>query len=175
MLVLFISCGTDNQLYNSKFCQLPALFSFSPVNSISQLYSSCENMGEWCTITTNGNQFLFTKPSGSQGQYNRTAITGYKSFYMGLSGFIIGKPNIPEVGEDYSTVTCFDLACRNCYDQRSVARSLVLQETGFAYCAYCKRTYNLNNIGQVSSGEEGLPLFRYRVYYGNNTLTINNR
>ena len=171
-LILFVACG--DELTSSKYCNLPARFTFTPVNSISQLYSSCESMGEWCSIEVSGNQFLFTKPDGSQGKANRTALEGYTGFYMGLSGFIVGLPNIPELGETMSVVTCYDLACRNCYDDFIVARHLTLQQ-GYAFCSRCQRTYDLNNTGQVAHGEAGKPLFRYRVYYAANTISINNR
>ena len=172
--LLLASCG--DEVVSSKYCSLPASFTFSPVNSISQLYSSCESMGEWCTIELTGNQFLFTKANGPQGKANRTALKDYEGFYMGLSGFIVGLPNIPELGELVSVVTCYDLACRNCYEGTGyMTRRLALREGGYAYCSRCQRTYDLNNTGQVSQGEAGKPLFRYRVYYGGNKLIINNR
>lgn len=171
-----LSCSDG--LVDNKYSNLPARFSFWPVNSISQLYTSCESMGEWCTITlsSNGSKFLFTKADGSQGEANREALDGYTGFYMGLGGFLVGLPNIPEMGETYSVVTCYDLACRNCYEETDfLVRKLTLQENGKAYCSRCQRTYNLNNLGQVSQGETGKALYRYRVYYGNNTLSINNK
>ena len=172
IFLLFTSCNDD--LVSNKYCNLPARFTFSPVSSISQLNSSCNNPGEWCTITLSGNKFYFTKSDGSQGEANRTAIEGYTGFYMGLSGFIVGLPNIPEMGESVSVVTCYDLACRNCYDNFSVTKRMTLQESGYAQCPSCNRTYNLNNTGIVSSGDAGKPLFRYRVYFNGNTLSINN-
>ena len=173
-LLLLASCG--DEVVNNKYCSLPARFTFTPVNSISQLYSSCESMGEWCSVTLSGNTFLFTKPGGSEGKANRTAVDGYTGFYMGLCGFIVGLPNIPELGETVSVVACYDLACRNCYDETGyMTRRLTLREGGYASCARCQRTYDLNNTGQVSQGETGKPLFRYRVYYGSNTLSVNNR
>ena len=171
---LFFLTSCNDDLVSNKYCNLPARFTFSPVSSISQLNSSCNNPGEWCTITLSGNKFYFTKSDGSQGEANRTAIEGYTGFYMGLSGFIVGLPNIPEMGESVSVVTCYDLACRNCYDNFSVTKRMTLQESGYAQCPSCNRTYNLNNTGIVSSGDAGKPLFRYRVYFNGNTLSINN-
>ncbi len=167
--LLFVACS--GELVGNKYCDLPARFVFTPVNSISQLRTSCESMGEWCSIEADGNRFLFTKPDGSQGIANRLQITGYTGFYMGLTGFIVGLPTIPEMDALQPVVTCYDLACRNCYDDFYVARRLELREGGFAYCSRCQRTYNLNNTGQSDNGK---PLFRYRVYYGNNTLSISN-
>ncbi len=173
MSLVFASC--NGELTSNKYCSLPARFTFTPVTSIPQLYSSCESMGEWCSIEATGSQFLFTKPGGSQGKANITELDKKMGFDMGLSGFIVGLPNIPELGETMSVVTCYDWACRNCYDDFNVTRRMTLQTGGYAYCSRCQRTYNLNNTGQVSSGEAGLPLYRYRVYYVNNTLRINNR
>lgn len=172
-LLLAVSC--HDEAVSNKYCSLPAQFSFSPVNSISQLYTSCESQGEWCSIILSGSRFYFTKANGSQGMANQTALAGYTGFYMGLAGFLVGLPNMPEVGSDMPIVTCYDLACRNCYDQYTVARRLELLEAGRVYCGRCQRTYDLNNMGQVSQGSAGQPLYRYRVYYGNNTLSINNR
>ena len=166
------SCG--DAVVSNKYCSLPANFTFTPVNSISQLYTSCNSMGEWCTITAEGKKFVFRNLSGT-GEANQTALTGYSGFYMGLSGFIVGLPNLPEMDADFPIVTCYDLACSNCYAQSYVTRPLQLREGGLAYCTRCQRTYNLNNIGIVSEGDSGKPLYRYRVYYTNNTLAISNR
>ena len=105
---------------------------------------------------------------------NRTAVSNYQA-YVCLSGFIVGLPTIPEIGTDAPAITCYDLACSNCFRDRSVTKALTLQQGGKAHCTSCQRTYDLNNIGQVTSGNAGINLFRYRVYYGNNTLSVNNR
>ena len=131
-------------------------------------------MGEWCTIKAQNNQVLVAKPTGAPGIINITADVMYNGMYLGLSGLIVGLPNTPELGEDYPVVTCFDLACRNCYEERNTTPRLSLQEGGYANCLRCKRTYNLNNTGQVSKGDAGKPLYRYRVYYGNNTVSVDN-
>lgn len=134
-------------------------------------------MGEWCKITlsTSGDKFLFSKPTGTPGEANREAMSGYTGFYMGLAGFIVGLPYEAELGETIVKVMCFDLACRNCYEETDfLVRDLTLQENGKAYCSRCQRTYDLNNTGQVYSGTAGKPLYRYRVYYNNNTLSIHN-
>jgi len=171
--VLATSCG-DN-VVSDKYCSLPAHFLFTPVNSISQLYTSCNSMGEWCTIKAQNNQVLVAKPTGAPGIINITADVMYHGMYLGLSGLIVGLPDTPELGADHPVVTCFDLACRNCYEERNTTPRLALQEGGYAYCSRCGRTYNLNNTGQVSSGDAGKPLYRYRVYYGNNTISVDNR
>lgn len=178
-LVFFASCSREETV-SKVYCDLPARFTYSPVSGISQLFSACNSSGQWCTITDNGTQFVFTYPPKSDGKpgdstpVNRTAANSYTGFYMGLSGFILGLPNIPEPGEDFAVITCYDLACRNCYEDKHILSTLVLQTTGTATCSKCQRTYNLNNQGIISRGDPGKSLYRYRVGYANNTVTIKN-
>lgn len=171
-LLLATTACTD-MVVSNKYCNLPAHFTYSPVVAISQLYSACNSQGEWTTITAKNEQFIFANLTGST-PVNRAQLDNFHGFYMGLCGFIVGLPNIPEMGSDMAVITCYDLACSNCYKDKSVTRPLQLQPGGFAYCKSCERTYNLNNLGQISRGDAGITLFRYHVYYGNNTLTINN-
>ena len=174
-LTLLSLTGCVEEGYTSqKFCNLPARFSFNPVSSVSQLYSAVNSMGQWCTITATGTQFVFANTTGST-PVNRTQVNNYTGFYMGLTGFIVGLPNIPELGTDYSVVTCYDRACRNCYEEQYVTKPLTLHANGTATCPKCQRTYDLNNQGIVSQGDPGKNLYRYRITYGNNTLAINNR
>ena len=42
-------------------------------------------------------------------------------------------------------------------------------------CPLSPPTYDLNNVGNITKGEAGKPLYRYRVSYANNTLVVNNR
>lgn len=175
-LMLFTGCDKDDAVVQQKYCNLPAKFSFNPVNSISQLYSSCESQGEWCTITLEAdNRFHFCKPHGEPGLANIMAQAGYTGFYMGLCGFIVGLPYMPEMGASVPVVTCYDLACPNCYASDYVARRMILQEGGTSFCKRCSRTYDLNNTGLIATGATGRSLYRYRVYYGSNTLSIDNR
>lgn len=173
LLFLFTACD-DEGLVSQKYCNLPARFSFNPVSSISQLFTSCNSLGQWCTIKVQGQQFLFTNPEGST-LVNRTQANNYTGFYMGLTGFIVGLPNIPELGTDYPVVTCYDLACPSCYEEAYITKPLTLHTGGKATCPRCQRTYDLNNLGTVSQGEPGRQLYRYRVAYSNNSLVINNR
>ncbi|MBO4642325.1 MAG: hypothetical protein J5661_05670 [Bacteroidaceae bacterium] len=167
-----LSCGESDTLY----ARMPAKFIMDNIYSVPQLYTACNSMGEFCTIYGSNNQYIFASPTGST-PINKTALSQYSGFYLGLSGgFIVGLPNIPEMGRDVPVVVCFDLACSNCYDEGNIAKRLILQEGGFAYCSRCHRTYDLNNLGIVSLGEGGRSLFRYRVNYiaSSGSLIINN-
>lgn len=171
-LLSVAACG-DDALVSHKYTKLSARFHYSPVSAVSQLYTACNSLGEWSTVRAVNAQYVFANASGETA-VNRTAVGDYSGFYMGLCGFLVGLPSVPEVGNTISTVTCYDLACSNCYHTNHVTKRLALQSGGKAHCSTCQRTYDLNNLGQVATGEAGISLFRYRVYYGNNTLSINN-
>ena len=160
----------------TPYCNLLAKFVYENVYQAPALNTACNSMGEFCTITfsKDGKEFVF-KGSSATSNVPFTAIVGYQDFYLGLSGLIIGLPNIPEIGKTESQVVCFDLACSNCYKDYAITKPLTVNN-GFATCEKgCKRTYDLNNVGNITKGEAGQPLYRYRVSYANNTLVVNNR
>ena len=172
--VLCFSCKEGAEV-NNKFCSLPARLTIENVQQASVLYIACESMGEYCSITSDGQHFLFTNAANKTDKINILADSEYNGYYLGLSGLIVGKLTIPEMGEDYVRVVCYDRACSNCYQEYHITKPLVLQVGGSAYCKNCQRTYDLNNVGNVTSaGPAGRPLFRYRVNYIGNVLVINN-
>lgn len=171
LLLALTSCGETEH----TFCSLPANFAVTTVYAVPPLYTSLNSMGEFCTIRGVSNGYLFSHPSIASYTLPKTALNNYSAFYLGLSGFIVGLPNIPEIGYDQSRVICFDLACSNCYDEFNITKRLELQESGKAFCPSCKRTYNLNAQGEVCDGEAGKKLFRYRISYVSDTMLISNR
>lgn len=161
---------------DSIFSRLPAYFVMENVLQAPVLYTSLQSMGEFCTIRATGNKYEFASPTQKTPSYvNATQLSSMSGFYMGLSGFVVGLPHIPEMGQDYSRVVCYDLACPNCYHNYNVTKRMTLREGGYIHCASCDRTYNLNDLGLITEGEAGKPLFRYRVSYSGHTLVINNR
>ncbi len=166
------SCSEDK--VENRYTSLPANFVYRYTNTVPQLNSALNNLGEFATIRLDRDYYYFSNLTGTT-QVNKTALSNYQNVHMGLCGFIVGLPNIPEPGSDVSTVVCYDLACPNCYEALAITRTLTLREGGYASCTSCDRTYNLNSQGIVSQGTGGKSLYRYRVSYGNNTLAISNR
>ena len=154
-LLAILGCEKTDYTYSN----LPAKFIFENAYQAPALYTK---------------QFVFKGSAKEPSYVNLTAITGYSGFNLGLSGLIVGLPNIPEIGKTESLVVCFDLACSNCYNDYNITKPLVIQN-GTATCNSCKRTYDLNNVGFISNGEAGKPLYRYRVSYVSNTLVVSNR
>lgn len=167
LLLSLLSCtGQTEQFY----ANLPARFRVQYVQTIPPLNAALNSMGEFATITQRTNVYIYSNIQTS----TQRPITDADRNYMGLSGFIVGKPNIPPLGSDVSQVVCYDLACPNCYEEQVVTREMQLQSGGKCYCRLCQRTYDLNNQGYVTNGSSGKSLYRYRVTYQNNTLLINN-
>ena len=171
-LLLLVSCTSGE--VNNKFCNMPARLTIENVQQAPVLFTACESMGEYCYITSNGQQFLFTNAVGKTDPINILAMSGYSGYYLGLDGFIVGRLTIPEMGEDFTRVVCYDRACSNCYQNYNITKPLQLQSGGYVKCYSCGRTYNLNDIGNISDGPAGRPLYRYRVNYVGNALVINN-
>ena len=173
LLSVALSSCKDGEV-NNKFCNLPARLTIENVQQAPVLFTACESMGEYCYITSNGQQFQFFDAAGHSSSINILAMSGYSGYYLGLNGFIVGKLSIPEMGEDFVRVVCYDRACSNCYQNNNITKPLLLQSGGYAKCNSCGRTYNLNDIGNISDGPAGRPLYRYRVNYISNALVINN-
>lgn len=169
------------QKADNRFSPYDARFSYSPVTAVPNLYRACTSMGEFCSITfPTGNRYVIHSPStpSSPDYIMRTAIQGYQGFILGLGGgLIVGLPNIPEMLEQESRVTCYDLCCPNCYQDFNILKQLTLRTDGTAQCTSCNRSYDLNSQGIVARGEAGRSLFRYYVHYNSTsqTLSINNR
>ena len=169
-LLLLLSCGKTDNLY----CSLPANFVIDNVYTAPVLNTSLNSMGEFCTIRAVGKKYVFTNLV-STSEINQTQLNSYSGFYLGLSGFIVGLPYIPEMGYDQSRVVCYDLACPNCYEDFNITKRMELQDGGYCHCPSCGRTYNLNDQGLVAEGEAGRRLYRYRITYSGNAMIIANR
>ena len=166
--LLISSCGEAERLYDT----FPAYFVVQNTNTVPQLNTAMNGMGEFCTITDNGSQYVFTDLGGST-PVNKTALGIYRNFRMGRSGgFITGLPTY--IADASPRVVCYDIVCPNCYEQTSIAPHLRLATGCRAQCGSCHRTYDLNNLGMMIAGEPGRSLYRYNVSYAPYTLVISN-
>lgn len=170
---LLLACCKDGEV-NNKYCNMPARLNVENVLQAPVLYTCCESMGEFCSITSDGQRFIFTDASNHTSAINIVGLVGYSGYTLGLSGYIVGRLTIPEMGEEVAKVVCYDRACSNCYQNYNITKPLVLRTGGYAKCNSCGRTYNLNDIGNISDGPAGRPLYRYRVSYLGQTLLIYN-
>ncbi|MCH5168763.1 MAG: hypothetical protein J1F27_03905 [Prevotellaceae bacterium] len=168
--LMLLSCNDEE--VNSKYCNLRARLTIDNVLQAPVLHAACESMGEYCTVTSDGQSFIFTNAAGKSSSLPIAALSGYSGYNLGLTGFIVGRLTIPEMGEDNVRVVCFDRACPNCYQAYNITKPLALQESGYAGCKSCNRTYNLNDCGSLSDGPAGRALYRYRVNYTLNNIGL---
>ncbi len=171
LLLLLTACSDSEKIY---YTGARANFTYTATNTVAELNSALGSLGEFCTIRTDGTNFIFTGLKTSTTR-PMTAIETRVHPALGLSGLIVGLPNIPEMGYDSPRVVAYDLACP-CYDDFATTRNLKLQTGGLATCDRCGRTYDLNNLGIVSKGPSGRSLYRYRATYNQfgNSLTVSN-
>lgn len=155
------------------YVRMPARFRVQYVQTIPPLNAALNGMGEFATIKQrNGAVYIYSNLQSSI-QRPMTAVE-QRQYVLGVSGFIVGLPNIPPLGYERSVVVCYDLACPNCYSESYLTREMQLQSGGFCSCALCSRVYDLNNQGYVVKGEAGKSLFRYRASYQNQVFWVNN-
>ena len=170
MLSGLVSCSKPDSLYS----HMPARLVIDNVYQAPALYTACNSLGEFCTVTMDGQKIYF-QGSRETSSINLVALDSYGSFVLGLGGLIIGLPALPEMGKDVSQVVCYDLNCPNCYEQYSGITKRTTVSGSTAHCKGCGRDYDLNSLGIVSQGESGRPLFRYRASYVGSALVVNNR
>lgn len=180
VVLLSISIFSSCQEAIDKYSDFRAKFTYKPVSAAPNLYRACTSLGEFCSITVGAQRYLIKSPSAPShtDEIPWTAIQGYNNFQLGLggTGLIVGLPIIPEMLASESQVICFDLSCSNCHRDFHITKRLELKTGGSATCATCNRTYDLNNQGIISQGDNGRSLYRYYVHYepSSQRLTINN-
>lgn len=168
MLLVTVSCDKAENTYSN----LAARFTVDQVISIAPLRISCESKGEFCLIYMGGSNFVFKSFTNEQPR-PITDLDRQKGFIMGLAGFIVGQPPIPD---DSNPMVCYDAACPNCYADQMVTKRLKLISNDMAQCT-CGREYNLSDHGYVKNAKDGdRRLIRYRAVYQRATdiLIINN-
>lgn len=169
LLLVTASCGEAESTYSN----LAARFSVDQVISIAPLRIACDSKGEFCLIFSAGANFMFKSFTNEQPR-PITDLDKQKGFIMGLAGFIVGQPPIPD---DTNPIVCYDAACPNCYANQMTTKRLHLTSNDMARCSACRREYNLSDHGFVKGGQEGdRRLIRYRAVYqrASDILIINN-
>lgn len=156
----------------NTYSNLHAKFVMDQVLQVAPLRIACESKAEFCMVFLGQGTFVFQSFKDTK-ELPRTAIQDYQGCLMGLAGFLVGQPNIPD---DSNPLVCYDAACPNCYADRSMTKRLKLTDTSMAQCEACQRIYNLDDHGYVFRGDEGKRLIRYRAVYSTatNTLVISN-
>ena len=168
LLVFFLSMSCESA--DSTFSRRVVSFNFSPTTSVPVLHTALNSINEFVTIRISGGKFIFSSMT-ARGEWPMSEIDK-RTTAIGLSGFIVGMPAIPELGAGATQPVCYELSCPNCYAEYHFTRDVTLQEGGKAQCDRCGRTYDLSNQGMICSGEKGSKLDRYRITYAGNAVSI---
>ena len=123
--------------------------------------------GIFCTITRGmekgANKFFFSNNAGVSSSQLPNGIDARRTLILGYNNGIIvgyGALNVPPIFYAY------DRECPNCFDPNAIpvkSKPLSVSTNGLATCKECKRQYDLNNDGFISSGDNGKRLTRYRA------------
>lgn len=168
-LCVCYACETDN-----TYSTMHARAHISPVTAIPPLHTAVHSPGEYCMVWRDGRSHMqYQTASGITHTQLPTALTNYDGWHTPTgSGFIIGRANVPEVGQSDLPLMAYDRACPNCYKE-SISKSLDFGSYGRVVCPRCRRQYDLNNAGYVVEGQ-GDKLVRYRCNYTGQNLIIGN-
>lgn len=130
--------------------------------------------GIFCRISMEGTaRFKFESNQGGTPTYSvMTSIDKNSKWMIGVyNGIIVGYGNDQKFH-------AYDNQCKNCYESSGLTRyALTMNTDGTAVCKSCHRVYDLNNNGNITKGDKGDGLIRYRtnanpVPYG--VLSVNN-
>lgn len=157
------ACSTDNE-YSKYSCY----FVLDNSKHQSTVLMACMNSmstGMFCRITESGSnpvRFKFESNQGGEAEYKTANAEDLKrTRILGVyNGVIVGYGNLSSPATFYA----YDNQCRNCYEETGLVRyALTMNVDGTVTCKTCKRSYDLNNGGVVTSGKSGKNLIRYRA------------
>lgn len=168
VFAVLCACSDSYSEFSKKY-----LVNFSyMVTASQQLFTTMGNYGQFCTIrkeSSNGKTEIVMTNAMSTGRY--TINETQKYFNYGLGGLIVGT-NI------YGQHLAYDLACPNC--DRNFRR-LSLGDNGFATCNHCGLTYDMNNLGVITSRDSTARpqtdvrgMLRYRITYNGTNIAVYN-
>ena len=166
LVILFTGCGDASNEYTVGTCYLVI---DNGVHQDATLGSAMNPNapGIYCTIkksVRNGaTYFDFSNNAGANSSAIFNAIDNRRTLIVGMNnGIIVGYGTL----NNPATFYAYDLECPNCFDPNAIpvkSKPLSVSTSGIATCNVCKRQYDLNNNGFVSSGEQGDKLTRYHA------------
>lgn len=167
-LTLLTACGDDlGYTYSDYRCNL---YIDNSVHQDPALSTAMNSMspGTFCTITfkySSTYYYVFKTNLGQSSESIFNAIDQQRDNHLRIgmnNGVIVGFGNLSNPAVFYA----YDAECPNCFDKDALpvrSYKLSVNGSGIATCSNCKRTYNLNTDGIITSGEPGSQLTRYRA------------
>ena len=176
-LASLTACTDDT---TSTYSQRERVFCLLDVTKSDVLFNVIGNSGSFATVrervVDGTTQIEIISNSGVKGYYPYDRLSN--NFYFGLGGLIMGtSTQVDSDGDGNFINVCYDLACPIC---DRVDRRLTLTVDGYAKCAKCGVTYNMNNNGAIDHVPEGAEitsprgLYQYRLDYDGQTIYAHN-
>lgn len=164
ILALLGSCGNVEDEYCRRPCHVVI---DNAVHMDATLASAMNAMspGIFCEIREvnigGARHYAFSSNYGMTSTSVLNAIDLRISRIYGLNdGVIVGFGSLDNPAVFYA----YDRECPNCFDPDAIpvkTRPLKMSERGWATCAVCRRSYDMNNRGYVVEGDAGKPLTRF--------------
>ena len=163
------SCSDSQNEYSTSAC----FFIFDNATHQDATLASAMNAsspGIFCyitkTIKSGATYFSFKSNQGTSSSSIANAIDQKRTVILGYNnGIIVGFGNLDNPAVFYA----FDNQCPNCFDPEAIPVKnypLTLSSNAIATCNTCHREYNMNSGGNISKGDAGKKLTRYRATTG---------
>jgi len=169
LLLSFVSCSDDDS--TSTYSRREYVYCYFSVLQYAELFNVMGNPGQYASIrkhVVGGVTKITITCTGSSTDYTLDALS--KEFGFGLGGLIVGTNH-------YGETLCYDLSCPIC-DRAD--RRLTLTDNGYARCAKCGVTFDMNNYGVIYESPSDADLinprglYRYRIRFDGTTLNAYN-
>lgn len=173
-LFLLLACNSESQYDTSHRCYLVI---DNGMHLDATLMSAMNSMspGVFCRVSygrKNGAETYFVESNQINGETKKPVSSSFtlndvdrqRTKLLGVyneSGLIVGFGNLDNPPVFYA----YDAVCPNCYELHDVGcyAPLQMNSAGIATCKNCHRSYNLNTGGNITAGERGRQLYRYRA------------
>lgn len=157
--VLGLAACADSE-YSNYACHL-VINNQNLKNSMLGSAMTQESPGIFCRISMEGTtRFRFESNQSSEPSYSpMSAVDQKANWAIGIyNAVIVGFGSLD--GKFHA----YDNQCPNCYESSGLPRySLTMNTNGTATCKSCHRSYDMNNDGNLISGDKGKGLIRYRA------------
>lgn len=164
-ILLLLSCSKAENEFSREAC----FFIFDNATHQDMTLASAMNNaspGVFCRVTkgmkSGATTFSFANNQGLSSSAIANAVDMKRSIVLGINnGLIVGFGNLNMPATFYA----YDAQCPNCTDPDAVPlrnHPLEMTSAGLAICNTCHRSYDMNNGGIITAGEQGKKLIRYR-------------
>lgn len=166
VLSALVSCGDTESEFTTNTC----FFIFDNAVHTDATLASAMNPnapGIFCQVTmatrSGATYFDFVNNAGLTSSKIQNAVDTRRTLILGYNnGLIVGFGALGQPVVFYA----YDRECPNCFDPGAIpvkSHPLTMSAGGIATCAQCRRQYDMNNNGFISSGDNGKRLTRYRA------------